>query len=211
MFSNEILVPVSRTESPFKLYKQDFRTFRFGDYGILLNEATGKKRILEFGPGCSTWALIESGCPEIVTCEYDPRFLESAKEKFKDYPQVKVIPFLDTAPEAQADLQGEFDLAFVDSPKGYRNIPGKTPPGGRIRHKGQEDCSRLNTCLLALKHSPIVLLHDAYRPCERATLGRLSALGHEITFYPNAWYSIQVRIMAGGFARIERCPKHRTN
>jgi hypothetical protein len=199
VFNNTSLFPASNAVSPFKLYKTDYMTFRFADYGILLKEATGKKRVLEFGPGCSTWALIEAGVPEIVTCEYQDDWREKAKEQFKDYPQVKVVKFWDE-PEARAEIEGEFDLAFVDSPKGYKHIPGITPPGGRVAHKGQEDCSRLNTCLLALKHSPLVLLHDAARALERGTLGRLSGLGHKVSFFEGA--------SKAGLARIERDGKN---
>lgn len=201
VFNGEYLFPASNRESPYKLYKTDYITFRFEDYGLLLKEATGKKRVLEFGPGCSTFALIEAGCEKIVTCEYNQEFLDSAKDKFKDYPQVEVVRFWDE-PEARAEIEGEFDLAFVDSPKGYKFIAGITPPGGRTPHPGQEDCSRLNTCLLALQHAPVVLLHDAARPLERGTLGRLSQLGHKVTFYKEA--------SKAGLARIERHGKDKS-
>jgi hypothetical protein len=138
------------------------------DYDLLLAEATGKKSVLEFGPGFSTYALIEAGVPRILCCEYLEKWADIARERFKDYPQVEVIPYVD-ASVATADIVGEFDLAFVDSPKGYA--------GARVIHPGQEDCSRFNTCLLALQHAPVVLLHDAGRPLERGTLGRLNRLG----------------------------------
>jgi hypothetical protein len=161
------------------------------DYAILLREATGKQSVLEFGPGFSTFAFIEAGVPRILCCEYLDKWLEIGKERFKDYPQVEIIRYLDE-PEAMADIGGEqFELALVDSPKGYA--------GARTAHPGQEDCSRLNTCLLALKHSPVVLLHDAYRPLERGTLGRLRTMKHKTTFYPDSGKS--------GMARIDRCPK----
>jgi hypothetical protein len=201
VFNNEHLYKASSRQNPYKLCRGDFFTLRFEDYGAILVEAKGKKRILEFGPGCSTWAFIEAGCEEIVTCEYDDAFFNSAKEQFKDYPQVKVVRFWDE-PEARSEAQGEFDLALVDSPKGYKNLPGLTPSGGRAKHPGQEDCSRLNTCLLALQHAPIVLLHDAHRPLERGTLCRLSSLGHKIEFILGT---------KAGLARIERCPKHEKN
>jgi hypothetical protein len=194
MFNNEHLFLASARPNPYKLCRGDFHTLRFEDYGALLEEAKGKKRVLEFGPGCSTWAFIEAGCEEIVTAEYQDDFLQSAKEQFKDYPQVKVVRFWDE-PEARSEAQGEFDLALVDSPKGYKFVQGVTPNGSRKRHPGQEDCSRLNTCLLALQHAPIVLLHDANRPLERGTLCRLSSLGHKSTFIPGT---------RAGLARIER-------
>jgi hypothetical protein len=167
------------------------------DYEILLREATGTKSVLEFGPGFSTYAFIEAGVPRILCCEYLDKWFEFAKVRFKDYPQVEIRRFLDEAPVAtfevrpgvfKADSLECFDLAFVDSPKGYA--------GARTIHPDQIDCSRLNTCLLALMHSPVVLLHDAYRPLERGTLGRLSAAGHKVTFYNKA--------SRGGLARIER-------
>jgi hypothetical protein len=191
VFNNVQKVGATKSDK-YELYKEDSLTFQFKDYGILLNAAKGAKSALEFGPGSSTLALIEAGVPKIVTCEYDPGWREIAKEKFAQYPQVTVIPFLDE-PEAKADIEGEFDLAFVDSPKGYKPH-ALLPPGGRKKHPGQEDCSRLNTCLLALKHAPVVYLHDAFRPLERGTLGRLSAMGHKVSI-------INTKV---GIARIDR-------
>lgn len=163
-------------------------TLPLEDYNILLREAKGKKSVLEFGPGFSTFAFIEAGVERILCCEYLDQWIEHGKERFKDYPQVEIIRFLNE-PEAKADIGDEqFELALVDSPKGYKQA--------RVVHPGQEDCSRLNTCLLALKHAPVVLLHDAARPLERGTLGRLSQLGHKIRFYTDA--------SQGGMARIER-------
>ena len=165
-----------------------------------MDQATGKKSALEFGPGTSTWALIEAGCERILSCEYDDTWRATAKTKFAEFPQVEVVRFWDE-PEARAEIpEGEqFDIAFVDSPKGYQPNSPFTPPGGRTVHPGQEDCSRFNTCLLAVKHAPIVLLHDAYRPLERGTLGRLSGIGCKVEFLDNA-----SRI---GIARICRTPE----
>ena len=161
------------------------------DYQLLLDEAKGKKSVLEFGPGFSTFAFIEAEVGRILCCEYLDKWIEFSNERFKDYPQVEIIRFLDE-PEAKADIGDEqFDLAFVDSPKGFW--------GARTVHPGQEDCSRLNTCLLALKHAPVVLLHDTVRPLERGTLCRLSSMGHKVTHVNGAVY---------GMARIERNAKN---
>jgi hypothetical protein len=160
------------------------------DYDILVSEGKGKQSVLEFGPGFSTFAFIEAGVPRILCCEYLEKWREISKERFKDYPQVEIIPFEDK-PEAEAPIVGVFGLALVDSPKGYA--------GARTIHPGQEDCSRLNTCLLALKHAPVVLLHDAFRPLERGTLGRLSQMGHKVSFYSNCSKS--------GMAKICRKPE----
>jgi hypothetical protein len=179
----------------FELYKEEQGSFSFNDYALLMELATGAKAVLEFGPGISTLALIEVGVPKIVSLECGPEWMEVQKEKFKDYPQVTIAAFSNTVPVYADEMafHGEFDFAFVDSPCGF-----DTPVGGRaprVRHPGMEDCSRLNTCLFALDITPTVYLHDAYRPTERATLGRLSGLGHEITFLPKAKW---------GMARIER-------
>jgi hypothetical protein len=163
-----------------KLYPKDQRTLPPQDYAALMEEARrlGAKRVLEFGPGYSTYAFIEQGVDEIVGLEYLPEWFEKQEERFKSYPQVKVDWFWDEAPEARVpDGLGSFDLALVDSPKGYL--------GARKVHPGMEDCSRLNTCLAALHLAPIVLLHDASRGLERATLSRLEQLGHSVEFI--AW------------------------
>jgi hypothetical protein len=153
----------------------------------------GAKTALEFGPGASTLALVDAGLEKIVTLEHDPDWLATQADKFKDLSQVRVARYVDD-PIVTADENGEFDIAFVDSPQGFHyRIPGRV---SRKRHPGQEDCSRLNTCLFALDHAPVVILHDATRPLERGTLGRLNALGHKVTMLPS------------GMARIERNGKN---
>ena len=164
----------------YELYKEAESSFPLADYGLLMREVkrTGAKTALEIGPGASTLALIEAGLEKIVTLEHEEEWYEKAIERFKEYPQVTVGRYKDE-PVVTADeiANQEFDIAFVDSPKGFTwPVPGVK--GTRKKHPGMEDCSRLNTCLFALERAPIVFLHDAHRPLERGTLGRLSALGH---------------------------------
>lgn len=103
--------------------------------------------------------------------------------RYWDEPKVK----------AEAVANQQFDVAFVDSPKGFNKaIPGIR--GVRKKHPGMEDCSRLNTCLFALERAPIVFLHDAKRPLERGTLGRLCAMGHSFMIFNTK----------SGMARIDR-------
>jgi predicted O-methyltransferase YrrM len=85
------------------------------DYAILLREGAGKKSVLEFGPGFSTYAFIEAEIPRILCCEYLDKYYDFAKERFKDFPQVEIVRFWDE-PEARAEIEGEFELALVDSP-----------------------------------------------------------------------------------------------
>jgi hypothetical protein len=179
----------------FKLYTEELGTFRFSDYALLMQQVKDleAETCLEFGPGLSTLALIEAGLTQIVTLEHDPEWFDANVERFKDYPQVHVGRYQDE-PEVIADLGSEqFDMAFVDSPKGYVH-PLKNVKGVRKKHPGMEDCSRLNTCLKALEHAPVVFLHDSQRPLERGTLGRLNAMGHKVIQLPSKV----------GMARIDR-------
>ena len=180
-----------------ELYKSS-RTLSKDDYKLLLNEGKGKERILEFGPGYSTYAWIEAGAKLIISLECHRPWREEKKEQFKRYPQVHVARFDNIAPVAEvADIchtHGPYDLALVDSPRGMAS---------RERLEGQEECSRLNTCLAALEHAPVVLLHDAVRPCERNTLNWLAQLGHTIKFLaePPEWGTHNYSY---GLARITR-------
>ena len=154
--------------------------------------------VVEFGPGHSTFAFIEAGVPEIVGLEHDPEWFDAQKDRFKDYEQVKIDWYYNEAPIAGVPAwvsSRSFDMAFVDSPKGYA--------GARVAHPGQEDCSRLNTCLAALKLAPTVLLHDAIRPLERGTLSRLEMLGHKVEWidHPLKWKQFD---QSYGLARIIR-------
>jgi hypothetical protein len=180
----------------FKLYTVERECLPFVDYATLLREFQGVKTVLEFGPGVSTLALIEAGVEKIVTLEHLPEWFNKAVEKFKDYPQVEIRPYWDE-PTVLADVEEDFDVALVDSPKGFTHKVIEAL-GARKKHPGMEDCSRLNTCLFALDRAPIVYLHDAYRSLERGTLGRLNALGHRSEFIAPTRY---------GIARICRKPE----
>jgi hypothetical protein len=180
----------------FKLYTIEQDCLPFIDYGTLLREFQGAKTALEFGPGVSTFALIEAGVEKIVTLEHNDEWFSKALEQFKDYPQVEIRPYKDE-PTVLADVEEDFDVAFVDSPKGHTHKVIEAL-GVRKVHPGQEDCSRLNTCLFALDRAPLVYLHDAYRPLERGTLGRLNALGHRHEF---------IAPIKRGLAKIWRKPE----
>jgi hypothetical protein len=165
--------------------------FETGDADAIKSEIAriGAKSALEFGPGDSTQTLIDAGLERIVTCEHVGHWFEVAKKRFAKNKQVKCLPFLDEAPVLVPGLGKQtFDIAFVDAPQGYLAL--------RKVHPGFEDCSRYNTVLFALERAPVVLLHDATRPLERGTLGRINALGHKITFIHG--------INKIGMARIER-------
>lgn len=173
----------------FRLYKREQSVLTFEDYAILIGEAkrTNAKRILEFGPGNSTLAWIEAGCDSIVSLEHNARWMETAKTKLGQYLNVQLKFYKNTPEITLPELNGKtFDLAFVDSPPGVDLKSG-------TRFSGQENCSRLNTLLFAVAHSPIVLLHDAKRPGEQATLERVRDCGI---------YDVEMLNSAKGIARI---------
>jgi hypothetical protein len=187
------------------LWTPNQRTLTKTDHDHIVALGKGVNSVLEFGPGYSTFAWIEAGVPTIVGLEHDDKWFDVQTERFTDYPQVKIDKYWNEAPAARVpEGLGDFDIAFVDSPKGYI--------GGRAQLPGQEDCSRLNTCLAALMHAPVVYLHDAIRPLERASLTRLEALGHKVEWVaaPVKW---KQQDDSYGLARIVRDGKNqsRTN
>lgn len=173
----------------FKRYPVESSIFRFDDYRALLDLARGKRRVLEFGPGVSTLALLEASCERIASCEHTETWFSKAAARYADDPRVTVYRYFDEVPVTVDRLpyDAEFDFAFVDSPVG---------DGGKRQkyHLDREDCSRLNTLEFALQRAPIVALHDAKRDGEQASLARLEAQGFR-------WHMIDTR---KGIAVIER-------
>lgn len=151
-------------------------TFHAADKKILSEAVADAQSVLEFGPGGTTEIFIKAGVPRIVTCEYIEKWFEVAKAKFADHENVEVLSFTDTVPVVVDGLADDemFDVGFVDAPKGYA--------AARFIHPDFADCSRFNTTLFALERCKVVFLHDATRPLERGTLGRLNMLGYEHTF-----------------------------
>jgi caffeoyl-CoA O-methyltransferase len=93
-----------------------------GRFLEMLVFATGARRVLEIGTftGYSALSMAAALPPggEIVTCDIDPAALEVARRFVADSPyadrvQVRAGPALDTL----ADLEGTFDLVFVDADK----------------------------------------------------------------------------------------------
>lgn len=176
----------------FSLYRQERAIFEFVDYAALLEEcrAVKARTILEFGPGTSTLALVESGAERVVTCEYQDRWMDSARQLLKAYSHVSLHHFSNEIEVRVDGLSRKcFDLAFVDSPLGIEARSHTPIPG-------QEGCSRLNTLLYAIERAPVVLFHDARREGEMRSLQRIIDMGHIVEMIETP----------KGIARITRRP-----
>lgn len=164
-----------------------FTTFSEKDMEIIKAEADklGAKTILEFGPGNTTEVLAVLGY-QITSVEHIDKWYEAAKTRFAEYPNVRILKGNDEIPFTVEGLGDEerFDLAFVDAPAGYVPV--------RKVHKGYEECNRFNTTLLALERCPVVFLHDANRPCERAAMTRLRLMGYKYEFTDSPYFTARL-------------------
>jgi hypothetical protein len=79
------------------------------------------KRVLEFGPGSSTLALIEGGASKIDTCEDDPKWEGVYRQRLEArYPAiVKLHAYQWSDPISISGLDREaWDLGLIDGPLG---------------------------------------------------------------------------------------------
>jgi hypothetical protein len=107
----------------FALYPEERHWWSFNDYGHVLDtvRALGAKRILEFGPGSSTLALIEGGATHIDTCEDQADWAEVYEDRLQGkYPSiVHVRRFVNADPLSIPAIDDErYDLALIDGPLG---------------------------------------------------------------------------------------------
>jgi len=119
---------------PFRLFPESQRWFTFADYGLLLEcmqfvaaraEKGAPVRVLEFGPGSSTLALIEGGATHIDTLEDSADWEGVWRERLEaKYPGiVHLHRFTVDRGKVKADAQtlaklnaAKYDLAFIDGP-----------------------------------------------------------------------------------------------
>jgi hypothetical protein len=127
----------------------------------------GIRQVLEFGPGDSTAAFLDAGC-RVLSFESDPAHMEISKDRFageKDvelrYGEVAAVPDRELLPWIP-------DLIFIDGPP--------LRPG--------QEYSRREICEWALAFAVPVLLHDAHRKEETATLQLLAAAGCHVEVVP---------------------------
>lgn len=149
---------------------------RFNDaYAVLESECRviedfvrreGIQSILEFGPGRSTLMFVAAGC-EVWTAECNAYWLTHYQQLFANEPVIHVIPYENVPSVSIPELEGRrFELAFIDSPAGHESPPGMS--------------SRLNACEFGAQHTDRLLLHDAERPGEQATIHRMQETGWKI-------------------------------
>ncbi|MFX1295908.1 MAG: hypothetical protein ACFFD2_13790 [Promethearchaeota archaeon] len=121
------------------------------------------KKILEFGPGTSTYCFLKFKNVKLISYEYNQEWLKNAQEKFKNYPNIKICKF-ENKENLDIDIKETFDLAFIDSPLGSPSM------------------SRLNTCLWASQQTNLIILHDARRKGEQETINYFETFGWKSTF-----------------------------
>lgn len=108
----------------------------------ILVATTGARRVLEVGTFTGYSALAMAGrLPpngELVTFEHDPENAETARKHFESDPNGDKVRLVEgDAHKALPDLQGPFDLAFLDADKTgygdhYEQLVRLVRPGGLI-------------------------------------------------------------------------------
>jgi predicted O-methyltransferase YrrM len=106
--------------SEFRLFTEDRQWWTAADYRSLLTvcRRLAPKRVLEFGPGGSTLAMIEAGVPHIDSCEDDPVYLDRAHELLDAHPAVTLHLYQHSERLSIPELDGQrYDFGFVDGPR----------------------------------------------------------------------------------------------
>ncbi|SRR5712691_1396607 len=146
------------------LFTKDEMYWTVGDHKALLSyvQKYKPKTVLEFGPGGSTYAYLESGVESIDTCEDNLKYLESARIRFRDYPHVSVYHYTYPHPMAQQIISVRdcdsryYDMAFIDGP-----------------HTVED---RDLTVVYALRHAKVVIVPGEGRPHFRVMVDRLAEI-----------------------------------
>lgn len=109
----------------FCLYSEDADWCSAADYGAIVDvtERLRPETVLEFGPGWSTFALIEGGAGHVNCCEADPHWFDVwADRLFADhFGLVSMIPYEWCDPLrvsiSEARMNGRlYDMGLVDGP-----------------------------------------------------------------------------------------------
>ncbi len=115
---------------PFRLYPEEQRWWSFRDYDAVLSalERVPHARVLEFGPGSSTLALIEGGALEVHACEDSAHWAAVQEERLvRRFPSVVHLHRYTWPEGADLSVPGvddlRFDLALIDGPRATERRP----------------------------------------------------------------------------------------
>lgn len=114
--------------SEFRLYPEERHWWSMADYGAVLDVMHRLKpaRVLEFGPGSSTLALVEGGAAHIDCCEDDPGWAQVYEERLtRRFPEIVHLHRYTWQEQlAIPAIDGEtYDLALIDGPLGTDRRP----------------------------------------------------------------------------------------
>lgn len=106
----------------FALYPEERHWWSFSDHRAVLQtvQHLHPQRVLEFGPGSSTLALLEGGAQQVDACEDNPRWAaiweDRLARRFPD--QVTIHRYTWADPLVVPSLQDRrYDLALIDGPR----------------------------------------------------------------------------------------------
>lgn len=183
----------------FALYPEERHWWSFNDYGAVV-DVVGERlalvraalpasvdpasiglRVLEFGPGSSTLALLEGGAASVDACEDDPHWAAVHRERLvSQHRRVSLHEYvwaqkLSVSPEVDGRT---YDLALIDGPK--------------------ESAKRLPVLKYALERCEAVLM-----PVDdsKGLVHRLEGLAKSKTHDVRIW---ETGPLAGSFALITR-------
>lgn len=107
--------------SRFELYPEERHWWSFNDYAAVLDTVRrlAARRILEFGPGSSTLALVEGGATTIDTLEDDPKWYDVHRSRvgrqFAGVVNVHRYTWADPLEIPAIDCQA-YDMGLIDGP-----------------------------------------------------------------------------------------------
>lgn len=104
----------------FDLYPEELHWCSYSDYRVILQvtRRLGARRVIEFGPGSSTLALIEGGATHIDACEDDDHWLSVYRERLeRRFPGVVHLHAYAHDDLLIPAVHGHrYDLALIDGP-----------------------------------------------------------------------------------------------
>lgn len=110
----------------FALYPEERHWWSFNDYGAVIDVMAQlkPKKVLEFGPGSSTLALLEGGATAIDACEDDPHWFAHYTHAFAANSAVLIHRFTWADPLVIPSLSNrEYDMALIDGPESTEKRP----------------------------------------------------------------------------------------